>query len=156
MVTGTNIIGFSIIALILIAFLISLIFIFQQGRWYIKILTTAAAFILVFGTIVVWKNIQGTPKHTIDLEGLTVKAYIIQEPQKDHPGKIWLWAFDPKGPNEPINFETPYSKQLHRELSENKGLKEGRAQRFRQKQGDQTWQSDKQFQLFDPDPIAKK
>ena len=55
-----------------------------------------------------------------------------------------------------MNFETPYSKQLHRELAENQGLKEGRAQRFRKKQGDQTWESDKQFQLFDPDPIAKK
>lgn len=156
MLTGSNIIGFSIIALILIAFIISLFFIFLKGKWYIKVITTAAAFILVFGTISVWKNIQGTPKITTNLEGLLVKAYIIREPQKDHPGKIWLWAVDPNGNDEPMNFETPYSKQLHRELAENRGLKEGRAQRFRKKQGDQTWESDKQFQLFDPDPIAKK
>lgn len=156
MLTGSNIIGLSIIGLILIAFVMSLFVIFLKGKWYIKVVTTAAAFVLVFGTIAVWKNIQGTPKTVVDLEGLLIKSYIVREPQNDHPGKIWLWAFDPRGNDEPMNFETPYSKQLHRELAENKGLRDGRAQRFRKKQGDQTWKSDKQFELFDPEPIAKK
>jgi hypothetical protein len=156
MMSGSNIIGISIIVLIILVFLISLIFIFLKGKWYIKIITTLSAFLLVFGTISVWKNIQGTPKMMTNLEGLTINSYLIKEPHNGNPGKIWLWGFEHEKYEEPLNIETPYSKQLHRELMENKGLKDGRAQRFRKKPGDKTWESDKQFELFDPNPIAKK
>lgn len=156
MITGHTTIGYSMIILILIIFLISLIFIFLEGKWHIKVLTTFFAFLLVFGTVFVWKSIQGTPKPTYDLDGILVRAYIIKEPSQDNPGKIWLWAFDQKGNNEPLNLEVPYTKQLHKELAENQGLNEGRVQRFKKKNPTKTFESERQFELFDPDPLKEK
>lgn len=156
MLTGHTTIGYSMIILILIIFLISLIFIFLNGKWHIKVLTTFSAFLLVFGTVYVWKSIQGTPRPIHELEGITVRSYLIKEPTQEFPGKIWLWAFIDKESNEPLNLEVPYSKQLHKELAENKGLKEGRAQKIKRKKATTQFESERQFQLYDPEPLKEK
>ena len=89
-----------------------------------------------------------------------VRSYLIQEPKKGKPGHIWLWVTVKDLP-EPMNITIPYSKQLHKQLMENKGLGSGRPQTLKKEKGkpqesdkgDNT-PDDQHYSLTEPVPQA--
>lgn len=146
-----TLIGFSVIWAIIILFGLSWIFISSKGLWYIKALATAFAFVLIFSTILVWRQIQGTPKNIQEIEGLIIRAYLVREPTKTDKGNIWLWVIEPERKVlEPVNISVPYSRELHEELSKNEGLRKGRPQQVKKDRGDGTSNdSSNQIRLHD-------
>jgi hypothetical protein len=134
----------------------------SKGNWVLKIISSLLVLVLTLGIIFAFRELQGTPK-IISLrqtENLLLRSYMIKEPKKDYPGQIWLWVTPKKGGTEPLSVEIPYSKKMHKQLTENKGLKQGRAQKFKKgKPGSNGNDKDKQnpdYELEDFVPEINK
>ena len=130
--------------------------IYTKGLWYMKALSSAVVIVLIFFSVYTWRSIQGTPKFVANPEGMIVRSYMIKEPKKGEKGKIWLWVTDPDRKEEPFNIEIPYTKQTHKNLMENKGFAEGRAQMTKRKLDNDTSEADKQFILIEMVKIPEK
>lgn len=132
--------------------------IYTKGLWYMKILSTSLVVFLIFFSIYTWREIQGSPRFVKNPEGLIVRSYMIKEPKQNDKGKIWLWVNYPNNKEEPFNVEIPYSKQTHKNLMQNKGLSEGRAQVIKKhkKQNMDNADSDKHYIFEDVQKLIQK
>lgn len=130
--------------------------IYTKGLWYLKIISATAVIALIFMSIYSWRAIQGTPKFVKEPEGLIVRSYMIQEPKGEKKGKIWLWVTDPDRKEEPFNIEIPYSKQTQKNLMNNKGFGEGRAQKIKRKSDTETSNAERHFTFEDPIKLQQK
>lgn len=126
-------IGTTILATVGIVSLLSWQLIGSRGHWVAKVSSILIVVGLSFGTMYVWRSLQGSPKIDFPLNGMVVKSYIVVEPKMGSKGNIWLWLTYPIGGKEPISVEIPYSKQMQEKLMTNKELKRGRPQQFKRK-----------------------
>lgn len=133
MMDSYSLIGYAVLWALVITGVYCWYMISNPGKWIIKAILSAGLIVLLFGTILVARELQGTPKLGVDLNGMLVRAYVVEEPRGNSPGKIWMWVTDPFGAREPLSVAMPYSKKMHRQLMENKGLQEGRPQLLRRK-----------------------
>lgn len=138
MTTSYLLIGLVLLLTISLVSILSWIVISARGHWSIKAGVVLITLILSLGTVLVWRDLQGTPKLNVDLEGMVIRGYLIKEPKGIVKGKIWLWVTDPKGSNEPLNVELPYSKRMHKLLSEDKDMKKGHQKKLKRGKGDPT------------------
>lgn len=122
-----TIIIFSLTITLPLIIIVTWVLTLTKGRWNLKIFSTTVAFIMLVGHVFLINHLLGRPKHLDFVDNFIVISYQIHEPSNNNVGLIRLWG-NSDNQLEPLNISIPYSKNLHKQLEENDGLKNNRPQ----------------------------